>query len=179
MEVILLENKLIVRRLVSGILLILFSIVVFSESAQMLNISSSLGAHYSQIISTAAGSGFLLALAEGITGIIFTATCKMRPIKVVEFLIAIVDAIVIVLVRDNQYANYFKDLLIFQFIFLILYLIGAPLKKGYKNMPFRNKNENCLKFTTEKKLNELKEMLDDGTITQEEYDAKRKKILGI
>ena len=173
MEVILLENKLIVRRLVSGILLILFSIVVFSESAQMLNISSSLGAHYSQIISTAAGSGFLLALAEGITGIIFTATCKMRPIKVVEFLIAIV------LVRDNQYANYFKDLLIFQFIFLILYLIGAPLKKGYKNMPFRNKNENSLKFTTEKKLNELKEMLDDGTITQEEYDAKRKKILGI
>ena len=118
MEVTLLENKLIVRRLVSGILLILFSIVVFSESYQMLNLASSLGAHYSQVISAAAGSGFLLALAEGITGIIFTATCKMRPIKVVEFLIAIVDAIVIVLVRDNQYANYFKDLLIFQFIFL-------------------------------------------------------------
>ena len=46
-------------------------------------------------------------------------------------------------------------------------------------MPFRNKNENSLKFNTEKQLNELKEMLDDGTITQEEYDAKRKKILGI
>jgi len=172
-------NKLIVRRLVSGILLILFSIVVFSESAQMLNLASSLGAHYSQIISAAAGSGILLALAAGISGIIFTATCKIRPIKAVEWLIAIVDIIVIFLVSDNQYASYFKDLLIFQFVFVILLVIGVPYKKGYKDMPFRNKNEKSLKFTTEKQLNELKEMLDDGTITQEEYDAKRKKILGI
>ena len=172
-------NKLIVRRLVSGILLILFSIVVFSESAQMLNLASSLGTHYSQIISAAAGSGILLALAAGITGIIFTATCKIRPIKAVEWVIVIIDVIVTFLVSTNQYADYFKDLIIFQIIFAILLIIGAPYKKGYKDMPFRNKNENSLKFTTEKQLNELKEMLDDGTITQEEYDAKRKKILGI
>lgn len=64
-----------------------------------------------------------------------TATCKIRPIKAVEWMIVIIDIIVIFLVSDNQYASYFKDLLIFQFIFAILWVIGVPYKKGYKYMP--------------------------------------------
>ena len=47
-------------------------------------------------------------------------------------MIVIINIIVIFLVSDNQYASYFKDLLIFQFIFAILWVIGVPYKKGYK-----------------------------------------------
>ena len=65
-----------------------------------------------------------------------TATCKIRPIKAVEWMIVIIDIIVIFLVSDNQYASYFKDLLIFQFIFAILWVIGVPYKKGYKDIPW-------------------------------------------
>lgn len=57
MEVILLENKLIVRRLIAGIFLILFAILVMSESLKMANVSSLLGGNSERAIMVAAGSG--------------------------------------------------------------------------------------------------------------------------
>lgn len=222
------ENKLIVRRLIAGILLVLLAILVMSEALKMANVGSLLGAHYRRAITTAASSGMVLSIFAGITGVIYSATCKIRPNKIIEYLIVIVDIIIIFFVSTNQYDSYFKDLTIFQVAFVILMAIGAPYKKGYKDMPFKKLNDktsnspdtstvsnssdtnstsnspdistvpnssntnstsNSADTSTasnssdviliKKRLNELKELLDDGTITQAEYDAKRKKILGI
>lgn len=182
MEVILLENKLIVRRLIAGIFLILFAILVMSESLKMANVSSLLGGNSERAIMVAAGSGMILSIFAGITGVIYSATCKIHPNKIIEYVIVIVDIFIIFFVSTNQYASYYKDLIIFQFAFALFIVIGAPYKNGYKGMPFKKSNKKSPAAgvnTTRQQLNDLKEMLDDGTITQKEYDAKRKKILDI
>ncbi|NUF99153.1 SHOCT domain-containing protein [Lactobacillus mellis] len=220
------KNKLIVRRLIAGILLILFAFLVMSESFDLYNLGANLNNNTK--IMAASGSGMLLAFAAGVSGAIYAATCKIRPIKGIEWTILIINCLIIGLVRTNQYIGYFKDMWFFQFGFLVLLALASPYKKGYKDMPFKKLNDktsnspdtstvsnssdtnstsnspdistvpnssntnstsNSADTSTasnssdviliKKHLNELKELLDDGTITQAEYDAKRKKILGI
>lgn len=76
--------------------------------------------------------------------------------------IIIID-IIMFFVSLNQYVNYFKDLIIFYFSLFIV--IGTS-----------NKNDNKPKGTTENQLNELTEMLNKGTIIQDEYDTKQNEI---
>lgn len=193
------ENKLIVRRLIAGILLILFAFLVMTESFDLYNIGASFNNNTKLI--AASGSGMLLAFAAGVSGVIYAATCKIRPIKGIELTMFIINCSVLGLVKTNQYIGYFKDMGLFELIFLILLALASPYKKGYKDMPFKKFNDkapngsdtsaaskssdintvpNSSDVTlTKKELSELKELLNDGTITQEEYDAKRKKILGI
>lgn len=176
------ENKLIVRRLIAGIFLILLAILVMSESLKMANVSSLLGGHSERVIMTASGEGVILSIFACITGVIYSATCKIHPNKIIECVIVIVDIIIILLVSTSPYLSYYKDLIFFQFAFALFIAIGAPHKNGYKGMPFKKSNMKSKKAgvnATKQQLNDLKEMLDDGTITQDEYDAKRKKILGI
>lgn len=56
--------------------------------------------------------------------------------------------------------------------------MGYPQYNNY-NIPKQNVPQNASKKPNYKELEMLKEMLDKGLITQEDYDAKKKKILGI
>lgn len=168
-------NKLIVRRLVSGILLMILALLAFICS----NMNAILRLMTNQDISALVGVYRLIAIYSLAIGIFFCASCKQRPTKWVEYTITTTSVIMFAFIPLTQGYDISSYLMIFQWALLFIVALGLPSKKGFKDMPFRNKNENSLKFTTEKQLNELKEMLDDGTITQEEYDAKRKKILGI
>lgn len=169
------ENKLIVRRLVSGILLILFALLAFAAS----NMDAFLRMATNVDISAIIGAYRILAIAAMAIGIFFCASCKMRPRKIVEYSIAIIGILIFALVPFTEGYSVSAYLEIFHWAFIIILAVGVPFKNGYRGMPYQNKNENSLKLSTEKQLNDLKELLDDGTITQEEYDEKRKKILGI
>lgn len=169
------NNKLIVRRLVSGILLIVLAVLSFVVS----NMNANLSLITHEDISALIGVYRILAIFSLAVGVFFCASCKMRPKKWVEYTISILAIILFILIPTTEYYSSSAYLMIFQWAFLIIMIVGLPTKKGFKDMPFQKKNENNLKTTTEKQLSDLKELLDDGTITQEEYEAKRKKILGI
>ena len=167
------ENKLIVRRLVSGILLIVLAVLSFVCS----NLNANLEMLTGQDIDALVGVYRLIAIYSLVVGIFFCASCKRRPKKWIEYTIAAITIVLFILIPSTQHYSTSAYLIIFQWALIIIVAAGLPTKKGFKDMPFQNKNENSLKNATEKQLNELKEMLDDGTITQDEYDAKRKKII--
>ncbi len=76
------ENKIILRRLIAGILLILIYIYRLYESYQV----TTWGQRFSiSKMITAGGGGYLIAIFGFIIGLIFTFTARTRPVKWVEY----------------------------------------------------------------------------------------------
>ena len=116
-----------------------------------------------------------------VVGIIFLATYKKQPVKWFEYTLF---GVMFVFMPSIFYraSNADTGLLVFTAIIqYFCYLLGAPnLKKGFKDFPFKSKEDaHSEKSIDEKsidKLTKLKELLDSGAITQEEFDQEKKKI---
>ncbi|KRM91464.1 SHOCT domain-containing protein [Liquorilactobacillus cacaonum] len=188
-------DKLIIRRLIAGILLFVFAIIAWQESYRVVAYAGTL--YIPKSAQGAGGTGLILSILAGIIGIIYSVTCNKRPLKWLEWAICIV-AIIITLLASTESTKYYPDLNLFRWSFIILVALGLPLKKGFKNMPFEEKINNNSSYATtkppvnntsesissEKKSNlndlrDLKKLLDDGIITNEEFDAKKKQILNL
>ncbi|MDN7145307.1 SHOCT domain-containing protein [Liquorilactobacillus mali] len=183
------ENKIIVRRLVAGILLMLLAVVIYSETNEISRISA---LSSSNEFNAVVGAGYILAIFAAIIGVFFSVTCKTRPKKWIEYSLSAFAIILMLLISltDNLYL--FKDLGLFRWGFIILVALGLPSKNGFKNMPFVSKkeavtidqpinNNDEIKSApvkdTSSELRELKKLFEDDVITQEEFDAKKKQIL--
>lgn len=79
-----------------------------------------------------------------------------------------------------EYKNAYKNALEFEAILKII-LTNGKLSQPVKAVIVSDKNTNLDKHTAsdKEKLQELKEMLDDGLITQEDFEQKKKQILGL
>lgn len=116
-----------------------------------------------------------------VVGIIFLATYKKQPVKWVEYTLF---GVMFFFAPNIFYRASNADAGLFVFTAIIQYFcysLGAPnLKKGFKDFPFKSKEDaHSEKSIDEKsidKLTKLKELLDSGAITQEEFDQEKKKI---
>lgn len=109
-----------------------------------------------------------------VVGIIFLATCKKQPVKWFEYtLFGVVLVLMPIFYRPSN-----ADTWLFAFTVIIqffCYLLGAPGAKGFKDFPFKSKEDAHSEKSLDK-LTKLKELLDSGAITQEEFDQEKKKI---
>lgn len=110
-----------------------------------------------------------------VVGIIFLVTCKKQPVKWFEYTLFVV----VLVLMPIFYRGSNADTWLFAFTAIIqffCYFLGAPnLKKGFKDFPFKSKEDAHSEKSIDK-LNKLKELLDSGAITQEEFDQEKKKI---
>lgn len=191
-----LENKLIVRRLISGILVLICALIAIYDSTFYLGSSNydylaKYAGKEAANISMMTGMAFVVfAIYLIIVGVVFISTSKRRPKKIIEYGIVIAwfgVTFIMGVISYRQFPGLLKNILTLSFIALV---IGLPFKHGYKNMPFVGednrlpekevKTSGSIMSTSEgNQLIELKKLMDDGIITQEEFNAKKKKILGI
>lgn len=187
-------NKLIVRRLVAGILLLgtsawsIFNSFQDVENVITIEKAEEIVGHNQDITpiwNNIFASWMLIVIAIAI-GIIYIVFSNKRPIKWLEYSmisIAIIGLVVFTVIEPSE--NYG------QYIFIVLVALGAPLKKGFKGMPFATQEEAEKPTPNQKKavktedsgnlqeLVELKKLLDSGVITKKDFDAKKKHILGL
>lgn len=180
------ENKLIPRRLIAGIILLLLSIFELVESyhvsayGQMIN---------NDVYNSEGGLGMIIGAIAFVVALVFIFTSKSRPKKWVEITLAIF--IVLGIVFNQLITNStFIDLPFFGWINVIISCFAFPWsRKGYKDMPYISKNEKneqkLAESTTQvsptdaDEIGKYKKLLDDGAITQEEFEAKKKQLLNI
>ena len=115
-----------------------------------------------------------------VVGIIFLATCKKQPVKWFEYTLLVVILLFQPIVSrgliDRGPLVFDGKLFVFTSIIqFCCYLLGAPGKKGFKDFPFKSKDDAHSEKSIDK-LTKIKELLDSGAITQEEFDQEKKKI---
>ena len=162
------------RRLVGGILLLvlsLFELLLFiTYCVEYLN--------YSQLTDAVFMSKYLVFMIWSIVlGIIYIATCKRRPVKWQEVTLECITPALTLFTYSSLIAylpayDLFRLVLFFLIIFQCLCLPG---KNGFKDFPFKSKDDAHSEKSLDK-LTKLKELLDSGAITQEEFDQEKKKI---
>ncbi|EJE99197.1 SHOCT domain-containing protein [Liquorilactobacillus mali] len=180
------ENKLIPRRLIAGIILLLLSIFEMVESyhvsayGQMINNDSYNGE---------GGLGMIIGAIAFIVALVFIFTSKSRPKKWVEITLAVFIVLGVVfnqMITDNT----FIDLPFFGWINVVISCFAFPWsKKGYKGMPYISKDEKNEQKSVEPaaqtsstvadEIVKYKQLADNGIITQEEFEAKKKQLLNI
>lgn len=168
------------RRLVSGILMLIlasFELYASVEYYQWAQGNSAIGNdEAAEACLTLFGSYIFYAVLGLVIGIIFVSTCKKRPVKWGEYTMMVVMLVSLSLIpymapntgTEGQMFGFIA------FVQVILYAIGAPTRKGYKNFHFVKKNDND--ESAIETLGKLKDLLDSGAITQEEFDKEKKKI---
>lgn len=193
------ENRLIVRRLIAGIILLILSIFELIESYHV--------AIFGQVVknnefNSEAGVGLIIGTITFVVSLVFIFTSKTRPKKWLETTLAIMTALGFLSVMITSH-NDFPDLPVFAWSNLVITCIAFPWsKKGYKGMSYVSKTEkttveenntteenntapreravsNELRINVPDEISKYKKLLDDGTITQEEFDAKKKQLLGL
>lgn len=184
------ENKLIARRLIAGIFLIIATVPMFIESMRVINYSGTL--YIPKSAEPLGAGGVFLSILSLAVGIFFCVTCKRRPVKWQEYTLAIIGVVFFVILGLLSHQDYYTDLTIWRWLFVILMCLGLPLKNGFKDMPFESKTRKEVTEKVEptepikkeefansstKELRDLKKLLDDGIITQEDFDKKKKQIL--
>lgn len=180
------ENKLIPRRLIAGIILLLLSIFELVESYHV--------SAYGQMINNISyksegGVGLISGSIIFVVSLIFIFTSKSRPKKWVETVLGLLAAIscIIIIITDPKL---YVDLILYGWANVVIACIALPWsKKGYKGMPYISKNEKneqkLAESTTQvsptdaDEIGKYKKLLDDGAITQEEFEAKKKQLLNI
>ncbi|AVI94071.1 putative permease [Oenococcus oeni] len=188
------ENKLIVRRLVAGILLLLASFRGFYISYSVFHAEKQFSIVTQEKMQTFAEYSLTIAVVSFIVSIIFLITCKRRPEKMIEYsitgvvLLVFIVTVIYVIGITAYTAGFLSTLNV---LMLALTALGLPGKKGFKGMPFITqeetekpiqKSENTVKAENKNDLQqlvELKKLLDSGVITKKEFEAKKKQILGL
>lgn len=190
------NNKpIIVRRLISGISLIVLSLYSFYRSYVFYNVPKK----YSDIMDTKlikfmirnSNGLFIFGVLILVIGILFAFTSNKQPLKWLEYSIAIVYFLVNAIcgfVTGSELAPITKIIALLGFL---MFTLGLPFKNGFKNMPFKaskdnenqsSKTPNKISVNDQSDLNDLvklKELLDSGIITQDDFNKKKKKILNI
>lgn len=123
------------------------------------------------------GSYLIYAILAIAVGIIFLVTCKRQPVKWFEytlFVVMIVFDLLIVYMAPSAgtEGGLFGFTATVQFL---CYAVGAPGLKGFKDFPFKSQDDAHSEKSIDK-LTKLKDLLDSGAITQEEFDKEKKKI---
>lgn len=186
------KNKLIVRRLVAGILLLVMAIVSFYEATSIMKdaeeLQSVVDSSTMARIQGAGGVMVMMGLWGIVIGIIYTATCKIRPRKWLEWTIIGVDLVVFFLTATEVDLISTGLVSIIRWVVFILVAVGAPLKYGYTDMPWATKADRAkqtpptstpLTDNTAEQITKLKSLLDSGALTQDEFDAKKKQLLNL
>ncbi|KGH66820.1 hypothetical protein X291_02305 [Oenococcus oeni IOEB_C23] len=127
------EKKLIVRRLVSGILNIVIGLVIFITGMFWIM-------NYGQSIvgNSLANVGFF-GLVQGI---IYVSTCKAYPRKWLEVLLGVYAAFNVLRPFFVTVTNSLFNVAIVAALIFFIYVIGAPLTKtGYSDMPYFTKEK--------------------------------------
>lgn len=162
------------RRLVSGILLLVMVLFDLFMTFGYFTAYSVEGG----VLNALSGTRYLFfGIWAIILGIIYIVTCKRRPVKWQEITLQVVT-IVLMLLTYSSIAVGKPDNAIFlwtEFIHIVLQVIGAPGKNGFKEYPYvvtvTGNDSQAID-----KLAKLKKLLDSGAITQEEFDQEKKKI---
>ncbi|MDC6274347.1 hypothetical protein QYI97_13445 [Lacticaseibacillus paracasei] len=134
------ENKLIVRRLVAGVLLIVAALWAFYDT----NVFGRLlvfykGTNMEVTVQSEEGLVVMSGILGMIIGIIYVSTSKRRPVKWLEYTITGV-AIVFLLISQSA-----VDLIAggivssIRWLVFLFIAVGLPFKNGYKDMPFVSK----------------------------------------
>ena len=124
------------------------------------------------------GSYSLYAVLAIAVGIFFLATCKKQPVKWFEYTLFGVMIVFYVLIfpmapNAGTEGGLFGFMATIQFF---CYVLGAPMgATGFKDFPFKSKDDAHSEKSIDK-LTKLKDLLDSGAITQEEFDQEKKKI---
>lgn len=162
------------RRLVSGILLLvmaLFDLFMFFGYYTAYSIDG-------RMVNAALMAKYLLfGVLAIVVGVIYIVTCKRRPIKWQEMTLQVVAILLMLFTYSSVLAGN-PDYKFSTWLFLaqmLLQAIGAPGKNGFKGYPYATKDQGHDSQSIEK-LTKLKELLDSGAITQEEFDQEKKKI---
>lgn len=136
------ENKLIVRRLVAGVLLIVAALWAFYDT----NVFGRLlvfykGTNMEVTVQSEEGLVVMSGILGMIVGIIYVSTSKRRPVKWLEYTITGV-AIVFLLISQSA-----VDLIAggivssIRWLVFLFIAVGLPFKNGYKDMPFVSKKK--------------------------------------
>lgn len=177
------ENKLIIRRLIAGIILLILSVFELIESYHVATFGQAIR---NNEFNSEGGVGLIIGAIAFIVALVFIFTSKSHPKKWAEIALAIVIALGFLSVMITSHKD-FSDLPVFAWLNLIIACIAFPWsKKGYKGMPYVSKNEQTI---TKEKLDssndvadeiaKYKKLADNGTITQEEFEAKKKQLLNL
>lgn len=140
------ENKLIVRRLVAGVLLIVAALWAFYDT----NVFGRLlvfykGTNMEVTVQSEEGLVVMSGILGMIVGIIYVSTSKRRPVKWLEYTITGV-AIVFLLISQSAVdliaggiVSSIRWLVFFRWLVFLFIAVGLPFKNGYKDMPFVSK----------------------------------------
>lgn len=169
------------RRLVGGILLLVvagFELLMFTGYCERANGDAVIddAVSYAKDMRLAV-SYIIFAVLAIIVGIIFVSTCKRQPVKWFEYTLLAIMLLAMAII-PYMAPNTGNEGGLFGFVATVqglCYAVGAPTRKGFKDFPFKSKDDAHSEKSIDK-LTKLKELLDSGAITQEEFDQEKKKI---
>lgn len=169
------------RRLVGGILLLVvagFELLMFTGYYERASADAVIDDAVSFAKDTRLFVSYIIyAVLAIIVGIIFISTCKRQPVKWFEYTLLVVMLLAMAVI-PYMAPNTGTEGGLFGFtatVQCLCYAVGAPTRKGFKNFPFKSKDDAHSEKSIDK-LTKLKELLDSGAITQEEFDQEKKKI---
>lgn len=174
-------NYLTKRRLIPGIVMLIVGLYIAycGISASIMGTRFGVGRAVSL-----GGDDFILGLAGIIPGIVLICTHNKMPHRWVDYSIAIIAAIcfIICLTEFPQLGAGPFNWLTFLIILACLIYALPWSKNGYKNYHYPNGKNDSANYSTDSNLEDikkLKSLLDDGAITQDEYDKKKKQLLNL
>lgn len=170
------ENQTNIRRIIVGAVEILLAFIIYNEANTASNVYALTNSNSG---SFAATSGIMVAFACAITGIILIVTAKNNYRW--AFWLVLIITVLFWLLGIMSSTKYFEDLAIFSWGYLILTGI-ALIKFGKKKANIQNETEKVAtqeRQDSNQELRKLKKLADDGIITQDEFEAKKKQLLGL
>lgn len=162
-------------RLIFGIIFIVVAAIALFQSFAVMT-AYSIGGYSEGSASGAAG--ILVSLLMLVLGIIFIATRKnnSKGLKTAIYIIGALSAMM-----AFGISSAFSDMSIYGILIIAgAILCNLPLSTETIEDSTDHNNEDIEQsVSSADEIIKLKKLLDDGTITQEEFDAKKKQILGI
>lgn len=179
------------RRLVFGVLLILMSgyTLYKAESLRRLLDKSLMFGHQWVPITLNLSGLVLIAFCDLIIGIIFVCTCTKTPLKKVEITLPLAvlgTQFVVGFMIGFGTGDLFDVTAEMMSIPLLLTLLGIAYGKGYHVLPFKGNQRwpwsSFIHVDEDKAADDIvkyKKLLDDGTINNDEFEAKKKQLLNL
>lgn len=167
-------------RIIFGIISIILGVVVLFQS---LAVSAAYSLANDSAGSSAGAAGLIIALLMVVNGIIFLVTSKKisTGIKITGYILGIFSLLLCFSAASN-----FSDLYIYAVYIICATVFGNWEKKTLvQNDDTSTPDKKSVESVTSKKTDtadeiaKYKQLLDDGVITQEEFDAKKKQLLGL
>lgn len=159
-------------RLILGIIFVVISVMAIFQS---LAVSAAFSLTEDRDGVDSGSYGVVAAILMLIIGIIFLTTRKnnSRAIKISTWVMGVI-AIFLAIVASDKFGD--------MGIYAIFILVGVI----WGNLTFKIKNKKLTELSPTEKVKlsteeivKFKKLLDDGAITQEEFDAKKKKLLNL